>query len=148
MHEEVTVEITGTFGGWTGGSAQAYHILHLREGGLTLLGVPLRSEQLETVGDFYTFFGNVESVMGIDPDLQLDTTETPIRVADDWFVELDKGTVIDGTTSYLIRSDGGEQRALWGVPWAYEAGSQAAPGLDQWAYYRKMAMTWGAVKSR
>lgn len=145
MHEEITVEITGTFGGWTGEYPRAYQILYLREGGLTLLGVPLRSTSLETVGDFYTFFDNVQSVMGIDPDLEIDTTETPIRVQDDWFVELDRDTLIDGYTSYLIRSDGATQRALWGVPWAYET-SSAAPGA-QWAYYKKMAMTWGTIKA-
>lgn len=145
MDEEVTVQIEGTFGGWTGEYPRAYQILYLREGGLTLLGVPLRSASLETVGDFFTFFGNVQSVMGIDPDLEIDTTETPIRVQDDWFVELDRDTVIDGHTSYLIRSDGGAQRALWGLPWAYEP-SSAAPQA-QWAYYKKMAMTWGAVKN-
>ena len=146
MDEEVTVQIEGTFGGWTGAYPRAYHILHLREGGLTLLGVPLRSTSLETVGDFYTLFGNVQSVMGIDPDLEIDTTETPIRVQDDWFVELDRDTVIDGHTSYLIRSDGGAQKVLWGMPWAHEPPS-SAPSAEQWAYYKKMAMTWGAVKN-
>ncbi|MDE0503275.1 MAG: hypothetical protein OXI86_04260 [Candidatus Poribacteria bacterium] len=145
MHEEVTVEITGTFGGWTGSSPTAYQILYLRPGGLTLLGVPLRSASLQTVGDFFTFFSNVESVMGIDPDLEIDTTDTPIRVEDDWFVELDEDTVIEGHTSYLIRSDGAAQRALWGVPWAYEL-SSAAPGARR-AGDKKTATTWGAIKS-
>ena len=146
MHEELTVQIEGTFGGWTGQTPTAYQILYLRQGGLTLLGVPLRSASLETVGDFYTFFANVESVMGIDPDLEIDTMVTPIRVQDDWFVELDGDTVIDGYTSYLIRSDGAAQRTLWGVPWANEPPSSAPPA-EQWAYYKKMAMTWGAVKA-
>lgn len=146
MHEEVTVKITGTFGGWTGSSAQTYQTLYLRQGGLTLLGVPLQSVSLRTVGDFYRIFSNVESVMGIDPDLEIDTAETPIRVEDDWFVELDRDMVIDGHTSYLIRSDGAAQRTLWGVPWAYEPPS-SAPSAEQWAYYKKMAMTWGAIKN-
>ena len=147
MHEKVMVEITGTFGGWTGHAPTAYQILYLRQGGLTLLGVPLRSASLETVGDFYTFFGNVESVMGIDPNLEIDTAETPIRVQDDWFVELDGDTVIDGYTSYLIRSDGAAQRTLWGVPWAYDdAPSASAPAAEQWAYFKKIATTWGRMK--
>ena len=146
MREEVTVEITGTFGNWAGQPPMTYQILHLREGGLTLLGVPLQSASLRTVGDFYTFFPNVESVMGIDPDLEIDTTETPIRVQDDWFVELDRDTVIDGHTSYLIRSDGAAQRTLWGVPWAHDDTPSAAPPAEQWAFYKKMAMTWGRIK--
>ncbi len=146
MHEEVTVKITGTFVGWTGSREKTFQTLYLRQGGLTLLGVPLQSVSLRTVGDFYKFFSNVESVMGINPDLEIDTMETPIRVEDDWFVELDRDTVIDGYTSYLIRSDGAAQRTLWGVPWGYDQPSSAPPA-EQWAYYKKMATTWGAIKN-
>ncbi len=148
MHEEVTVEITGTFGNWAGQPPMTYQILHLREGGLTLLGVPLQSASLRTVGDFYTFFNGVTSVKGISPDLDVGTLERPLRITDDWFVELDHDVEIDGTTSYLITSsEEGESRTLWGVPWAYEAEAQAAPGA-QWDYYKKIATTWGAIKSR
>ena len=73
--------------------------------------------------------------MGINPDLEIDVMETPIRVEDDWFVDLDGDTVIDGHSSYLIWSDGAAQRTLWGVPWAYEAGVQAAAGGASYVGY-------------
>ena len=147
MHEETKVEITGTFGSWTGESDIVYSLLYLRSGGLTLRGVPVQSDRLQTVGDFYTVFPNIISVKGIDPDIELDLTDTPIRVKDDWFVELDKDVIIDGTTSYLIESEGAAQRAIWGVPWTNVPSSSAAPPAVQWSHYKKMATTWGQLKA-
>ena len=140
MDNEVTIPMEGTFGGWQGTTKSVYAHLYLRDGGLTLLGVPVRSKYLETVGDFWKFFDNVISVKGINPSVSIED-----RVSDDWFVELDPDTLIDCCTSYLIESDGGDQRALWGVPWAYEA-SAAAPGVVAGPHL--MATTWAAIKVR
>ena len=144
MHEEVMAQIKGRFGGWTGESASVYHEIHLRSGGLTLLGVPVKSQSLMTVSDFFTYFRNVESVKGINPDLDIEVLDRPFRITDDWFVELDGDTEINGYTAYLIASDGAEVRALWGLPWVYENSPQAAPGIMPMS--RTLITTWGRVK--
>ena len=142
MNEEATLEMSGHFNNWDG-TGITYAQLVLRQGGLTLLGIPLRSESLETVGDFFTFFRGVKSVKGIDPDLTIESAGD--YVTEDWFVELDADTVIEGTAAYLVEAEM-QTRSLWGVPWAYEPPSSAPPA-EQWAYYKKMATTWGRIKA-
>ena len=89
MNEERTVELSGTLGGWTGEVQRAYHIIYLRSGGRTLVGVPIKSQYLATVGDFYKRFDGVTSVKGIDPNLEVDLTAKRISITDDWFIELE-----------------------------------------------------------
>lgn len=142
MAEEKTIELSGTFDSWTRESNTTYKTLYLRQGGLTLLGVPLRSRFLSTVGDFFNRLDGVISVKGIDPELEIDLTAKQIKIEEDWFVELDPETLIDCCTSYLIKSDGADQYTLWGLPWAYEPPS-AAPAIMREG---KLSTTWGAIK--
>ena len=102
MNEEATLEMSGHFNNWDG-TGITYAQLVLRQGGITLLGIPLRSESLETVGDFFTFFRGVKSVKGIAPDLTVESAGD--QVFDEWFVELDADTVIKGTAAYLVEAE-------------------------------------------
>ncbi len=133
MESETTLELTGI------ARPYGYDFIYLKQG-RNLIGVPRQSDALETVGDFYRVFRHVTSVKGLDSDI---TFSLPIQ--DDWFVELDRDTVIDGTTGYMIESDTDDVYPVWGTQWTYEPPS-AAPGVDQWRYYQNMATTWGALK--
>ena len=116
-----------------------YTMMYLKTG-YNLVGVPRRSPVLETVADFFDVFPTVESVKGLDPNIEVGIDDTP---SVGWFIDLDGDTEIDCCTAYLLYSNDDAQYPVWGFPWHYEP-SSAAPGI--WRV-GKLAVTWGGLKS-
>ena len=133
MQTEVTLELA------LDNPRYSYTVMYLKTG-YNLIGVPRRSPVLETVADFFDVFPTVESVKGLDPDIEVGIDDTP---SVGWFIDLDGDTEIDCCTAYLIYSNDDAQYAVWGFPWHYEP-SSAAPGI--WRV-GKLAVTWGGLKS-
>ena len=115
-----------------------YSMMYLNPG-MNLVGVPRQSEALQTVGDFYRRFPGVTSVKGLDTDIDF-----MLPIQDDWFVELDRDTAIDGTTGYMIESGTDSQYPVWGTQWTVTA--SAAPGVAKGR--RSIVTSWGAIKAQ
>ena len=135
MEQEVTIELKAIKRGFS------YSTIYIKDG-MNLIGVPLQSEALEMVGDFYTIFPCVTSVKGIPMYVMFDM---PNAVDLDWFEELDDDTMIDGETAYMLQSDGNDEYTLWGTQWQMATPS-AAPGVVRQP--RSLITTWGALKAR
>ena len=115
-----------------------YTIMYLKTG-YNLIGVPRPSSALERVSDFFDVFPTVESVKGLDPDIEVGMDDSP---SVGWFIDLDGDTKIDCCTAYLLYSNDDAQYPVWGFPWHYEP-SSAAPGIWRAG---KLAVTWGGLK--
>ena len=109
--------------------AYGYSIMYLKEGD-NLVGIPRKSEYLKKVGDLFKRFGNaVTSVKGYNEG--------------EW-AELDKEIELEATVGYLVTADKDVELVVWGEQWIQ---SVAMAPAAQWAYYKKMATTWAAVKT-
>ena len=131
MESEMSLELVGIE------RPNSYATIYVKQG-RNLIGVPRQSNALETVGDLYRRFPGVTSVKGLDSEIDF-----MLPIQDDWFVELDRDTVIDGTTGYMIESDTDSQYTVWGTQWTVTA--YAAPGV--FPMPRNIVTSWGAIKN-
>lgn len=133
MENEAALDLKAVKKGFT------YAAIPLKHGD-NLIGVPLESESLETVGDFFRVFPSVTSVKGIPADTAVDM---PASVDVEWFEELDNDVMINGETGYLIHSTADAEYTVWGTQWTMQT-SSAAPGVVREP--RSIVTTWGALK--
>lgn len=106
--------------------------LTIREG-YTAYAVPIQSNELATLGDFFDLFSGI-SYLYVRMD---DGGSVTVWRNVDTYHDIP----IDGWRSYLIRSRAEETVTLTGQTWRDAA--SAAPQIE---HYHKMALTWGQVK--
>lgn len=106
-----------------------YAIIYLRKG-MNVIGVPLESPHLDTVGEFYSYFrhADVQSVQ-VKADGELVTPAMSDAIKPD--------------AGYYVTVGKTYQREVWGTQWSQPQAS-AAPGIVR---VGKLATTWGALKS-